>query len=348
MHTDILIVGGGLSGLALATRLYAEGRDVTLIEARPRFGGRICGIGPDAAFDLGPAWFWPGQPRIAALIRQLNLKVYEQHWAGTLSFEDARGRVERGAGFASMQGSLRLEGGFAGLISALVQKLPQDRLHHGWRIARIESGNDRLHVIDDRGRSIQARQVVLALPPRLAAETIQMPDLPDAARARLAATPTWMAGQAKVLATYEAPFWRDAGLSGDAMSRHGPMVEIHDASLPNGPAALFGFVGLPAAARTDISALRAAALAQFARLFGPQAAEPLALHIKDWAADAFTATPADAAPLGHHPAYGPAPALDKPLAGKLFFSGSETAREFGGFLEGALEAADITYGALAL
>ncbi len=46
------------------------------------------------------------------------------------------------------------------------------------------------------------------------------------------------------------PFWREKGLSGDAMSRYGPLVEVHDATDPKtGLGALFGFVGVPATGR---------------------------------------------------------------------------------------------------
>ncbi len=44
------------------------------------------------------------------------------------------------------------------------------------------------------------------------------------------AIPAWMAGYVKVLAVCKAPFWRDVCLSADAMSCHGPLMEIHDAS----------------------------------------------------------------------------------------------------------------------
>jgi monoamine oxidase len=36
-----LIIGGGVSGLALAEALKAQGRDYLIVEARGRFGGRI-------------------------------------------------------------------------------------------------------------------------------------------------------------------------------------------------------------------------------------------------------------------------------------------------------------------
>ena len=56
----VLIIGGGLSGLALAEALEAQGRKYLLLEARTRFGGRIKTEHHGAGyFDMGPAWFWP-------------------------------------------------------------------------------------------------------------------------------------------------------------------------------------------------------------------------------------------------------------------------------------------------
>jgi phytoene dehydrogenase-like protein len=38
--TDVLVMGGGFAGLAAATALAAEGRQVTVLEKRPQLGGR--------------------------------------------------------------------------------------------------------------------------------------------------------------------------------------------------------------------------------------------------------------------------------------------------------------------
>ncbi|MGB2941593.1 MAG: FAD-dependent oxidoreductase [Candidatus Macondimonas sp.] len=58
MLIDTLIIGGGLSGLALAAQLAAQGRDFLLVEARDRLGGRILTRREGAAhYDLGPTWF---------------------------------------------------------------------------------------------------------------------------------------------------------------------------------------------------------------------------------------------------------------------------------------------------
>jgi len=153
--------------------------------------------------------------------------------------------------------------------------------------------------------------------------------------------PTWMAGHAKAIAVYEKPFWREDGLSGDAMSRIGPMMEMHDASpVGGGPYAIFGFFGVPAAARSDVDRLKDATLAQLVRLLGPNAAKPVELKIKDWAFDPFTATPQDQEPVYAHPDYGLPQVLDGLWDGRLIFGSTEVATEFGGYLEGALEASE--------
>jgi monoamine oxidase len=208
-----------------------------------------------------------------------------------------------------------------------------------------EGGLCRATLMD--GTQITADRVVLALPPRVAAQLTFTPALPAAALHALESVPTWMAGQAKAVALYDTPFWRHAGLSGDASSRRGPLVEIHDASPDTGgPYALFGFIGIPPEARGQTEPLQEAIIAQLVRLFGPEAATPRQLLLKDWARDPMTATAADAAPLYAHPTYGPPPHFGEAWDGGLHLSGSETARMFGGYLEGALEAAEQTAVAL--
>jgi monoamine oxidase len=88
--------------------------------------------------------------------------------------------------------------------------------------------------------------------------------------------------------------------------------------------------------------LNAAVLAQLGRIFGPKAADPIALHIKDWAFDPHTATIADQQPPMSHPHYGLPPAMKGLWNDRLMLSGTETGHRFGGYLEGALEAAEIS------
>lgn len=291
---------------------------------------------------MGPAWFWSGQPRIAALIKRLGLEQFDQVFEGDLIYEDETGQIQRGRGHASMQGSYRLKGGLQALTDALQREVPDPRKKTGTQLTSLVRETHGVSSILSNGERIFAQHVVLAIPPRIAADTITFaPPLPDPSMQAMRSIPTWMAGQAKAIATYQTPFWRDAGLSGDAMSRIGPMVEIHDASPhEGGPYALFGFIGIPPEARTNTADVESQVIAQFSRLFGAQAASPTALYYKDWAADPFTATQRDQAPLYAHPRYG----LPRELTGlwddQLHFAGTEVAPQFGGFLEGALEAAE--------
>lgn len=343
-----LIIGGGLSGLALADALETCGHDYLLAEARTRFGGRISTEYHEGGyFDMGPAWFWPGQPRISALTERLGLEKFDQFCTGILTFEDERGQVHRGRGFASMQGSWRLKGGLAAVTQSLSAGLPDTRKRPGAVLKTLACGPDGITAGFADGHTLQAGQVVLALPPRLAAGISFSPALPETAMRAMRSIPTWMAGQAKAVAVYDRPFWRDAGQSGDATSRIGPMVEIHDASpAEGGPYALFGFIGTPPQARGNEQELRRHLRAQLCRLFGPQAADPVQLFVKDWAYDPHTSVQADRAPLYAHPAYGLPPEMTNLWNGRLHFSGSETAPQFGGYIEGALEAAENAFSSL--
>ncbi|SPH21067.1 Putative flavin-containing monoamine oxidase AofH [Ascidiaceihabitans donghaensis] len=337
-----LIVGGGLSGLALAQALEAQGADYLVVEARSRFGGRIL-THRDAGgyFDMGPAWFWPGQPRIAAMIARFNLQKFDQFADGVLTFENEHGQVQRGQGLSSMEGSWRLVGGLGALTDVLADGLPEGRKRRNAVVTRLEHLEGHCIATLSNNETIRADRVVLALPPRVAAQIEFFPALPVATLQTMQGVATWMAGQAKAVAVYDRPFWRDDGLSGDAMSRKGPMVEIHDASpATGGPYALFGFIGVPPNGRADEHILRQHLTAQLVRLFGPQAAEPRQLYVKDWAFDPFTATEADKAPLYAHPTYGLAEAMTDLWDGKLHFAGTEVAPVFGGYIEGALEAAE--------
>lgn len=320
-ETEIAIVGAGLSGLALARALKSEGRDAILLEARDRPGGRV--LSQDG-YDLGPAWIWPHNRRMLALSDQLGLRRFPQHSEGRLVFEDGAGTIRRDLDFATMGGALRIAGGLARVTDALANELG-DRLHLSRPVERVIEESTGVTMIGD-GFLICSDRAVLALPPRLASGLgIPVPDVP-----------TWMAGHAKLVAIYEAPFWRNTGLNGDAISHRGPLAEIHDASPVDAKTgALFGFTA-PGAARHP--EFKAHALAQLGRLFGSEAANPREVVVKDWSADPATATSADLTPPASHPRYRSIPATNR-----VIFAGTEAAPTEGGFLEGALEAAEAAH-----
>jgi len=349
---DSVVIGAGLSGLAVARNLLAKGETVALLEARDRVGGRILSRSANLAaapgYDLGPAWIWPHNSRMLALVSELGLPLMRQHSAGKLVFQDQNGSVRRDLDFSTMGEALRVEGGLARITDGLVRNLPNDVLRLGHVVSGIEASEAGVHVTGVNASGafmIEADRAVLALPPRVAACRIGFtPYLPEILLHGLKSVPTWMAGHAKLVAVYERAYWREAGLSGDAISHLGPLFEIHDASpdpdAANG-AALFGFVA-PGRAGKDCDETRLIedATRQLEALFGPGLGAPTDVLFENWAKDPFTATEFDTPDLSGHPHYRRLSFADRPWTGRILFAGTETAPENGGFLEGALEAAE--------
>ena len=66
-EADVVVIGAGLAGLAAARALVAAGREVVVLEARDRVGGRTLNhdIGGGKVVELGGAWIGPSQDRQA-------------------------------------------------------------------------------------------------------------------------------------------------------------------------------------------------------------------------------------------------------------------------------------------
>lgn len=358
---DTVIVGGGLCGLALAKNLHEQGRSFALYEARARLGGRILSV-PDSntglALDLGPTWFWPDtQPRMSKLVADLGLENFLQHDNGSvLRLTDHDKKPDTLQVSDLHGGARRLAGGMAALVDALASGLPPDAIHLQQELVAVRDKGAHVELLFRCGEAtmlVHARHVVLAIPPRLLDERVSFePALDEAMREALHSTPTWMADQAKVVVTYEQPFWRAAGESGNAFVEHEQVVlgEIFDACDAAGEhAALGGFFALPPQFRASVHPISMPMLisSQLVQVFGQQA-EHGEQHMQDWATEPFTCSTLDLTPLAGHPEYGN-PNLRRALwSNKLFLGGSESASYGGGYMEGALEAAARIQRALAI
>lgn len=359
----IAIVGAGLSGLYAAYLLEQWGfRDYVILEARESAGGRIAFVSAlgeqitdltaeadvSDRFDLGPTWFWPGfQHQLDRLVDDLGLERFEQFELGDMMVERSHDEAAmRVRGYQNSPPSMRLMGSMGALISALQGRLDAARIFTGRAVQRLRCTDSHVELEgeDENGSAATWRveHVLLALPPRLAATRIDFsPALPPELMRQWRATVTWMAAHAKYVAIYDTPFWREDGLSGEARSRIGPLGEIHDASVPGGSAALFGFFGIPAHVRMKVpeDVLRTRCRAQLVRLFGTQAAAPKAEMIKDWAQDPYTATAADLDAMTSHSHAPAAAASSGPWRDRLTGVASEWSPQFPGYVAGAVDAA---------
>ena len=75
---DVLIVGGGLSGLSAGNYLFdRDEKNFLLLEARERVGGRTCTVDYNQhPVDVGGAYVGPFQNRILRLAREFGIRTY--------------------------------------------------------------------------------------------------------------------------------------------------------------------------------------------------------------------------------------------------------------------------------
>lgn len=320
----LLIIGAGLSGLYSAVLLQHR-YEVIVIEARDRTGGRIIGMG---GHDMGPSWVWPHQKQILQLIEMLGLERFLQYTEG-LSLYDAPDGVQRFTAPATAP-SYRIKGGVSQIVAALEKQLFK-AVHLNEKVISLTNSGEKI-IVKTSETTYEVDKVISTLPPRLAAQSIvYAPALPMRLEAQLQNIPTWMGYSAKCVIEYPEAFWREEGLSGFAVSHRGPLAEIHDACTEE-KAALFGF--LHSFAKYDN--LEEDIIKQLIRLYGEHAAYPSHIYVVDWKKEIYTSTMLDASPLREHPTYGhDVTHFDK----RMIFSGTESAFQEGGYLEGAIVSA---------
>lgn len=438
---DVVVVGAGLSGLAAARRLAAAGRDVVVLEARERVGGRVhTQLHHGEPIDVGGQWIGPGQPRMAALVRELGLRTYPTPSSGKHQIDVGgklrryRGTIPRlgpltlvrtalalrriealarsvdpaapwrhpdaamldamtaeswarrhlgAAGMAALRPALRTvfgadpgelsalhmvayaasAGGFQRLVevqggfqqdrivggaeavaTGLAAKLG-DRVRLGVPVHRVEvDGTVALHTADGQ---IAARRAVFAMPPALLSRVHFDPMLPAARDQLHQRCP--MGATIKLIACYERPFWRDAGLSGEVVCGDGPIAVTFDATAPGGPPMLLAFiVGGPARGAPVSEAWTAARLDDLSRWFGAEARQPKWTVAHDWSEERWSG----GCPIGLFPpgTWTQVGAAVREPVGPLHWAGTEAARSCTGFMEGAVEsgerAADEVHAAL--
>jgi monoamine oxidase len=190
------------------------------------------------------------------------------------------------------------------------------------------------------GTTVEARRVILAVPPALASRLAYSPALPKGKAALLRALVPGTLTKAE--AVYARPFWRDAGLSGQGVADVGPANTIFDNSPPDGSVGvLFGFVGGSAHAawaKLPADQRRAQVLASLAAYVGDQARTPTDYIEQDWTKERWTrGCPVAHVAPGVLTKYGPW--LRRPV-GKVHFAGTETADYWLGYMDGAVRSGE--------
>jgi monoamine oxidase len=247
---------------------------------------------------------------------------------GMLNLTEARGGAQQDS----------IVGGAQSLSLALAADLG-DSVVLGAPVRRLVQSRDGVEAVSDDGTR-SGRYAVVAIPPTLAGRIEYEPSVSvgrDQLTQRFA-----MGAAVKVIVTYEHPFWRDAGFSGEVVSSDGPMSVVYD-STSHGDLqpALVGFVAGSQARQWSTQPLsdrQRRVTGALARYFGDAANSFSDYHELDWGMEAWSrGGPAAALPPGvltssfAH--------LRKP-EGRIHWAGTEAATEWIGYMEGAIQSGE--------
>ena len=230
------------------------------------------------------------------------------------------------------------EGGVGRIPAAMASELGA-AVVLGSAVTAVRQAADRVEVTGEGG-AVSARRVILALPRALAAGIRFDPVLPADHALLVHQVPAGT--EVKMVAIYDAPFWRDDGVSGATVATDDEIEVTLDTGQPNHPQGVVAGYSAGPRARA-LAALgererHAVFVRMLTRRLGPPAASPLEVLEQNWAEEPWTR----GCSMGHFPTgvltqYGRR--LREPV-GRLHWAGTETASTSYGAMDGAVRSGE--------
>lgn len=337
--SNVVILGGGLSGLLVANLLQKTGMTSPILEARNRLGGRIYTNRSDGEppIEMGATWLGKKHHHLLGLLKELDINMYEQYMGDKGYYEPMSVSPPQLVELPpNEEPSYRIEGGSDRLIRILADRLDQGQIHLNQVVKSIRKTDTALQIQTDSDR-FEADVAISTLPPKLLVESIEFsPPLPEALTEVASQTHTWMAESIKVALTFEEPFWRKPNSSGTIFSNVGPVSEMYDHSGDN-CYALKGFMNdaYQAVSREQRKQL---VVDQLRRFYGDNVDRYQSYRELVWQNEPFTYR-GYKQPVIPHQHNGHEIFQRAFLDECLLVAGSETATEFPGYMDGAVESA---------
>ena len=194
--------------------------------------------------------------------------------------------------------------------------------------------------------SYKAKFVIVAMPPHLSGRISYDPPLPATRQQLTQRFP--MGTLAKILISYESPFWREKGLAGVGMGNSEWIELFADSSDPrSGKGVIATFVMGDRYHRWQVlneSERRSAILSDLAAYLGDQALSPSTFDIVDWPANPWVGGGYAAfMPPGVWTNFGDAIATP---VGRIYWAGTEIAERWPGFFDGAVRTGEAAAAAV--
>lgn len=236
--------------------------------------------------------------------------------------------------------NLRIRQGAQAVAQALSASLPSDNVLLASPVTSIDQSNENLVIVQTPHRTLRASKVISTVPSPALREISFTPQLP--ACKQLLVDSYAYGYFTKAMLVFKTPFWIEKGFCGLSQSFNGPATIIRDCSVPEDDCwvltcFLCGDTGR-AWSLQDEKARTNTLLDQVGRLYSDKEIvlnEYLMTVWHDWAAERYSGfgCPCPSLPPGVLSAVGD---VLRESYRNVHFSGTETAIEWKGFMEGAV------------
>ncbi|SMO68128.1 flavin monoamine oxidase family protein [Gracilimonas mengyeensis] len=339
---NIVIIGGGFSGLLIAHLLQKQGFTPKILEARSRLGGRIHTLrsNDEPPLEMGATWLGKKHHHLLDLLDDLGIDIYQQYMGDKGYYEPMSVSPPQLVDLPpNEEPSYRIAGGTDNLIQRLESFIDQEKIHLRQTVQTIRKTDAKLE-IETESNLFKADVAISTLPPKLLVDSIDFsPSLPEKLTNIASKTHTWMAESIKVALTFEEPFWRSPDSSGTIFSNVGPVSEMYDHSTEN-QYALKGFMNnaYHAVSREERKQL---VIEQLRRFYGGKIDSLQSYRELVWQKEPFSYSNYEQ-PIIPHQHNGHEIFQKAFLDQRLLIAGSETATEFPGYMDGVVESARRT------
>lgn len=342
-----MILGAGLSGLLTAYRLQNKGFDIVIIEARNRIGGRIYTLkSGEANIEMGATWFNEIHKNFKALLREFEVDFFEQFMKGTSYFEPFSASQAQAIEIPENNSSYRVVGGTSKIIEKIQNELKEVKIHFDEKVTALDFTYEKIKITTNK-QTFSADFVISTIPQSLFVSKINFtPNLPKQLKDVAQTTHTWMQDSIKVALIYQTAFWRNQAISGTFFSNVGPITEFYDHSTFHLDGfALCGFIN-SGMSLYEKEERKHKVLIQLEKVFGTQALNFIDYQETIWSDEEFTKNKNQDGFIFPHQNNGHAVFRISYYENRLFISGTETASQFAGYMEGAVTSANYVANAI--
>ena len=292
---------------------------------------------------MGATWLGKKHSGVTKLLAELEIGIFEQALGNKAIYEPISTSPPQLVTLPpNEEPSFRIQGGSDQIINALSNHLDSKNIYLNQPVLAIAK-KDNVLAVSSKTHIFNSEFVVSTLPPLLLAEKLSItPGLPQELLNISNQTHTWMGDSIKVGLTFKEPFWKTEKSSGTIFSNVGPIPEMYDHS--NYENNLFGLKGFFNGAYFSISKEERLemVLQQLEKYYGPKVKDYVNYEEVVWRNEKYTFSPYPQHILPHqnngHPIF-----RNAQLDGKLFIGGSETAKNYPGYMDGAIISAKFIF-----